>query len=584
MAPIVEGSEVGATESGLVVPASALPDPMDYAATYLTLDEYFDMAPPGAVGDQLPRLIGDLVRMHPRTTMLQQLALLNYVSSQESLCAALVDGFREVLRSETRARFDAVMSGKGGGGSRRFVARQPILHAMRLVLLEGDDDGQGGNLHPLTAVVLLAHATAARLGQVAADEEQRIGGYPASLAMEMVQNLAFYEQEDMWASMDRTLRLWAVDPVREPLRGRPIDLLRDATGLDVEDLLALGFALHSHVQGWRPGTAVAVDLDLGSDMDPARLASFFSIMARTPDALCRDLESASGRWDFLPFQRTPILRLPRGWVVLDGAYLWERVTSGLFWMVHDHEEQAFGSRGWKAWHRAYGEMVETIAEKQFLEMAPPLLDGGRALYTEEDFEKAYGQQKKCDAGVDYGDAVVLFEVVSGQLSRATRTEGKVTSFVKDTEKLVLKKARQLDSTAMTLLGDECSLTGHPPRSRLQVCPVVVVAGGYPNSPATDSYIREELEAEGLFGDGRCETLAIVDIGELEMLEGLAERGASIPALLRRWKASPIASMPLRNYVIRYMGNGPCFRPSRMDAPVDDLFDEIVSRLKLRGGR
>ncbi len=114
-------------------------------------------------------------------------------------------------------------------------------------------------------------------------------------------------------------------------------LLREATGLEVEDILAMGFLFRAHVLGWNKDKAYGFPVDSGSDLPEAKRSSFLAQTASTQEVLRAALQARRSRADFLPIQERPILRLPAGLLVLDERYLWDRVTRGLFWMVHDHE-------------------------------------------------------------------------------------------------------------------------------------------------------------------------------------------------------------------------------------------------------
>ena len=163
-----------------------------------------------------------------------------------------------------------------------------------------------------------------------------------------------------------------------------------------------------------------------------------------------------------PLQARPLLRLGDDVVVLDERYLIERVTRGLYWLVHDHEKNVHSERARGSWTQVWSEMVETRVEDQLRQMAPSLAGGGRAFFTEEDLQAAFPRTRNCDAGIDFGGDVVLAEVVSGTVKVQTRELADVGSFVADAERIVLGKARQLYITAACLLRRP---NRNPPRSR-----------------------------------------------------------------------------------------------------------------------
>ena len=56
------------------------------------------------------------------------------------------------------------------------------------------------------------------------------------------------------------------------------------------------------------------------------------------------------------------------------------------------------------------------------------------------------QETVCDLLIDYGDAWWCLELVSSQVTTKTRIVGKMKSFDKDTETIVLKKAAKPHDT------------------------------------------------------------------------------------------------------------------------------------------
>lgn len=211
--------------------------------------------------------------------------------------------------------------------------------------------------------------------------------------------------------------------------------------------------------------------------------------------------------------------------------------------MHDSEKENHGDDARTRWTRAYAEMVERMAEDQVEAMALPIL-GGKSFYTEEDFKDAFGG-KQADAGVDFGSSFVLFEVVSAQLAEPTRIKGDLDQFEKDTERLVIKKCRQLDDVAHALLEDDSRLTGYATSETLRVYPIVVVGGGYPIHPFNGRVHRGNPPRERLLLDARIRRLAIVDIGELEILEALAEEGHSVVDVLDGRKSSSLHAVSLK---------------------------------------
>lgn len=579
--PLVSGGPAVETASGLVVPAKAVPAPIDYVGVYVTLDEY---APdPLLVEGMTSRDVVEMLttRYYSRHELVVALSLLNRMAGTGvARLEELADYYARWLGAESAEKLRGLLAAEGSG-RRVLLARQPILASMREVIVSGrDGERDPAPQKPLDVhAVLLSHAVGSHLHSDPQDD-RTLAGFSAPLVMELLRIGLLYQSDDPYASIDRFSRLWleyGERLSRVTLRASPRDLLQESTGLEIEDILAMGFALLAHTMNWSPDQEEAVHMrpEFGS-IDPERVARFLDLVSDDLDGLRERFSEHNGNFDFLAFQKTPVIRAEPGLLALDEAYLWDRVTSGLYWDVHDFEKENHGDDARTRWAQAYAEMLELMAEDQIRAMAPPII-GGTSFYTEEDFKDAFGG-KQADAGVDFGSAFVLFEIVSAQLAVPTRIEGDLDQFEKDTERLVIKKCRQLNDVAQALLADDSRLTGYARSEALRVYPVVVVGGGYPIHPFTVDYIDGILREEGLLLDARIRRLAILDIGELEILEALAGEGHSVVDVLDGWKSSSLHEVPLKNYVISVFGGERSFRPDRMQSRVDETFKTIVERL------
>ncbi len=98
---------------------------------------------------------------------------------------------------------------------------------------------------------------------------------------------------------------------------------------------------------------------------------------------------------------------------------------------------------------------------------------------------------------------------------------------------------------------------------------------------TRSYVGDLVAEKNLLTDPRIEDLAIINLGELEMLEGLAEHGYGVVALLRGWKRSALRNVAFRNYLISEVEDHEEFRTretrARIGAVLEDLDVRLITR-------
>ncbi len=87
----------------------------------------------------------------------------------------------------------------------------------------------------------------------------------------------------------------------------------------------------------------------------------------------------------------------------------------------------------------------------------------------------------------------------------------------------------------------------------------------------------------MFSHAMAANPVVVDLGEVEMLEGLRERGFALLDIVDSWQNSSISSMALKNWIIINHADvsAPDRRPERMKAYVDAFFTEMIQRLALR---
>ncbi len=570
-----------ASVGDLAVPATSTSQPIDYTHIYMVLGDYIEIGGTGLTREALERAVTEEVFRHvDKKSLLIGLGVLRMLRKRRDDAAALLDAFRMLLTPDARARFDVARRGTDGG-PHEPLARQPLLGAFRSAVMRTDSGG-GDTLPPEFGALLLSHTVADGFAHDHLDDRELIGRMPAQFAVDMVTNHGFNSSEDILALLDRTIRLWrdfGSFGTRHLDGAMPADLLAEATGLEIEDLLAMAFAVWSHSANWEPGAPPLLNSALHPGMDDQMWSTFLSLVAATPDEIAPALSDARSQWDFLAFQTRPVLRFDDGLLLVDEVFLLERVTTGLYWIVHDHLKQG-SDRARENWTHAWGDMVEALGETILESFAPPVFGGmGRTYFTEDDLARAYGDGRgRVDAVVDLGVAFGAFEIVSGQLTTKTRIDGDTDAFRDDLEKLLYKKIRQLDGTCRNLVENPASLTGGESGIR-PVQPVVIAGGGLPVNPVTMMAARDYCEERGLLEHAMIRPLAVIDLGELEMLEGLREDGQSPADLLFAWQESTLANLSLRNWLLeRFGAETLIFRPERMKPRTDALFADMIKRL------
>jgi hypothetical protein len=532
--------------------------------TYITLDEYVVETQRRQIGwSASSREIADaLLGQHPRMELLMALIALNRIRKLPDQLAEVEGFYRLQLPKSIQAVYSGLMADRVHG-PRYFLARQLILLAIREVLAYAGPIATHPDRGVISSAVMLTHALGSDLQEMGGGVKLWEGMASGDL-MEIVQNGSFHAADDVMALLDRHWRVWfelGATASKEKPRASFEDLAREAIGLDPKLALLLGVALKTSTDAWRPGTPIAVQRQFVLDVDEADLDAFIHYTSSTVDELTAELAPTAGPWAFLPLEKTPILRLPDGLVVVDDTYLLKRVTDGLFLAVADMEGPPTGSGARRAWSRAYSEVVEAALNFQIEGLAPsiPVVGGGsmKTYFGEEEIKSAYipkgkrGQgHKVCDAAVWLPQgAWLIFEIVNGELKVPSRQAGDMDGFAKDTTRLVIGKLAQLDATAEDLLRDDSKLTGLPRSGTAEIQPILIQGGHFPVHPVTMAYVDFRLKQERLLlHRARVRPLAILHWEELEILEAAFEQAEPVMDLLGAWQRAKPWGRTLQNWI------------------------------------
>jgi hypothetical protein len=225
---------------------------LDFGGAFVTLKDYLGSELVAVFGlDLLERLHPLLAADMPFREMISSLAALNHFAHYPDQAEPAIQHLRIALRPNARARFDQLFSQQ-----RQPFARQPVLRAMREILADPNRPVVP-RLPPGIAPIWLVHAVGDTFDAGDPSAADRIGRWPSDAVLDLVANYGFHEGDDKWALLLRTATLWRHHGhlAEGHFEGRTaIDLLVEATGLEPEDFLALGFALTAHSAAWNPAS------------------------------------------------------------------------------------------------------------------------------------------------------------------------------------------------------------------------------------------------------------------------------------------------------------------------------------------
>ncbi len=141
-------------------------------------------------------------------------------------------------------------------------------------------------------------------------------------------------------------------------------------------------------------------------------------------------------------------------------------------------------------------------------------------------------------------------------------------------KKIAKEALQASQTIDSIRQNEAALTGSTRGNPVRFYPVVVLTEGFPNNPLVTSRLREELRAQNILVGADTAPLEILDLAELDMIEGVGETTAqTLVEILREKERSNFHADSVRIFLV----GDPRFVPQR-PARVTNAFQAFLERM------
>jgi hypothetical protein len=550
------GSPLTVTHSGLVVPASSLPQPLDAVRTYLTAEEVFGATPPLEwIREQLAcRTLEDVL-----------------VFVADALCAFRQTGAKanEVDDRAARTWFTGLVLERVLNllrpPDRGLVVPQALLVLAKLACRDsGDCLLPGVEFGNLTVALM---GVGDHLTHVSDGVEVIAGEGLGSLSRHLTANQYFNASADELHLFARFVRRWLQLPQEHTHRSHYVDLqalYREVAGVEIGDLMALGMALW--FAATRSGPPV-VSREFFAPMGWSRqrldgVLDLISVdLPQLRHLVRRETAEHGLTWAISTFERYPVARLDEDrLLVIDPALLLRRIFGAPPLLDVTWPLEASGDK--RAKKRAarikgfFQYLAEAYVREVLDDITAPLHGAAQRVYGEAAIQAAWPGRRNADSALDYGDAWVVVEITTSRLKRESISGMDATALDEDLIKLAAK-AEQLHSTIEALRESESTLTGAPGVVRQRYFPLLVVTEGFPINPATLLELRERARLAGLLTGPGVAPLEVVDCVELEMIEALQEDdGPSLRQILDRKAASTLAQVSMRDFLIRclHIGN------------------------------
>lgn len=330
------------------------------------------------------------------------------------------------------------------------------------------------------------------------------------------------------------------------------------TGMSLADFFVVGGAVQARFD-INPG-AILVPTEY---FNSTRLAKdvwepFFRLLGQDLSGLRAELEAEETRYGpttygALAIERFPLFEgAPGKYCLISPWALARRVTEGVFHLLAEAAEAEGKNRSLYTgeFGMPFQRSVEETLRRGNTGTGAPVPITGDILYGPSRSK----MRRSSDVILGYEATPMFVEVVSGPLRVGTLTRGDLDDFDADLNRLVIEKARQLDTSVKDFLDGKLAIDEMDPTLTRRVWPVIVTSHAFPLRDEINLAISDGLIAAGYLQSERIAPLAIISAEELFFCEGFMEKGESFLTLIAGWKHDPEAAPhSFKNFLIERAG-------------------------------
>jgi hypothetical protein len=493
---------------------------------------------------------------------------------------------------------------QNGTGVRVPFSEQGLTLLQWLVVIGGSEAPLKADLNRKEWGVLRSGLLAVA-SHVDVQGDRALGDEPEHWLYYLTQNFAFNAKPMISNAIGRTWRIYGC-LARELGEGdvpsyAPIDAwFAKDYGLSLEQQLALGFGLHSHLgiaaaeeHGGRHPIAVdrGVFEDLfdrlgltgsqrerAADLISAPLAWFQDQVSRTT------VDGAS--WDQVPMMRRPFLRLDDGrYLLLTPRGLESWFSDGIFYRgldcAHRRGEKAVAD------YTAYvGHLTEAYVLQMTMSVHPePRLPHVGKVHGDKQFGSGVHSS---DVTITYPNELALIEVSSRRLTVKSRRDGDPDALRMDLREIAGRRVGQLhrsiEAVKPRLAGVRPALR-YPevaPERLARIWPLVVTAIPLTWTPQLGDFLKEENP--GALERDDVESLDVLALEDFEALLAIVERtGRRLVDLLRAKREVAGSHADVRRWLSRDRATPNFGQPGYVSTAFDEACDEIQVALGFAPG-
>lgn len=317
------------------------------------------------------------------------------------------------------------------------------------------------------------------------------------------------------------------------------ETFRVAAGMRLDTYLSMGIAVLTYFgqvnRATAHNTSVLIDRDAffrGSNLRNAA-PRFFELISTDRRHFRKNLLRDRQRhryphYNFLEAERHPLVVLKnKKLCCLSFKLLQRKFSSAIHYLILDAlEEQE---------RQKYLRFVGHIFEKYVQRICDRTFPGGRFVHG---FTYGAPENEAGDGWIIYPGAAILLEAKASRFTVDIRLSGDFGSFEKKFKESILKGARQLNRVIDDFKAGAFKVDGQDCHALRSIYPVLVTLEFFYLDHFLTKYVDSLLAFEGLFKQPGVRPLTILNIKDLEKIEGLTLQGENFMELLERRLSLP----------------------------------------------
>jgi len=220
-------------------------------------------------------------------------------------------------------------------------------------------------------------------------------------------------------------------------------------------------------------------------------------------------------FDVLPFAQTPLVSIERWVRPVSMNLLMRKATTGLY---HLHIDSSIPRKDRGQFQIFSGKILEKCVDQLFARIY-----SAQRYVTLDPLRKRFGGSYS-DGIIVYPDGLVVIEIKASLFSLAARVGSSLDQLEERFREIYYKGPAQIDATIKKLRGSAGKVIDQLPSRIDWYQPLLVTLEETPMNPLTYGKIKRLIEPEGLLSESDIRPLQVINVAELEQIEGITAAG------------------------------------------------------------